>query len=78
MLMVDLIGACMCRPFALNWNPSLKGHCGNRIPAYIAIAATDILGDIMLLSLPMPMIWKLRISTANKIGLSVVFALGFL
>ena len=78
MLMAILIGTCMCRPFALNWNPALKGHCGQRIPAYIAIAATDILGDIMLLSLPMPMIWNLHASLANKIGLSVVFALGSL
>ena len=78
MLMTVLIGACMCRPFALNWNPELKGHCGARIPAYIAIAALDIFGDILILSLPMPMIWGLHTNTASKIGLSCVFALGFL
>ncbi|KAL8737568.1 MAG: hypothetical protein Q9181_001546 [Wetmoreana brouardii] len=65
-------------PFALNWNPSLKGHCGDRNAAYIAIAALDILGDALICALPMPMIWRLRTSTASKIGLSVVFALGFL
>jgi len=41
-----LIGACMCRPFALNWDTSLEGICGNRLHAYIAIAALDIFGDI--------------------------------
>lgn len=78
MLMTILIGACMCRPFAKNWNPMLNGHCGDRIPAYIAIAATDIVGDLLIVALPMPMIWKLHSTTANKIGLSAVFALGFL
>lgn len=56
----------------------LKGHCGHRIPAYTAIAALDIVGDMMILALPMPMIWNLRSSTASKIGLSFVFALGIL
>jgi len=56
----------------------LKGHCGDRIPAYISIAALDIFGDILILLLPMPMIWKLHSTRANKIGLSLVFALGFL
>ena len=76
--MTALIGACMCRPFALNWNPKLKGHCGKRIPAYIFIAALDIFGDILIVSLPMPMIWKLQSSMGSKIGLSFVFALGLL
>ncbi|KAG8526147.1 uncharacterized protein KY384_000140 [Bacidia gigantensis] len=78
MLMTILIGACMCRPFAKNWNPMLKGHCGDRIPAYIAIAALDIVGDFSIMCLPLPMIWKLHTSTTNKIGLSFVFALGTL
>ena len=76
--MTILIGACMCRPFALNWNPMLKGHCGERIPAYIAIAALDIFGDILIVLLPMPFIWNLKSSKARKTGLSFVFALGLL
>ncbi len=76
--MTVLIGACMCRPFALNWDPTIPGHCGQRIPAYIAIAALDIFGDILILALPMPMIWNLHASMSNKVGLSFVFALGIL
>ena len=68
----------MCRPFAKNWNPELKGHCGASIPAYICIAALDIFGDLMIITLPMPMIWRLHTSTSNKIGLSLIFALGIL
>lgn len=78
MLMTMLIGACMCRPFEKNWNPRLNGSCGDRIPAYIAIASLDIIGDFLIMTLPMPMIWKLQSSTANKVGLTFVFALGFL
>ena len=76
--MTILIGAAMCRPFALNWDPELKGHCGDRIPAYISIAALDIFGDLLILILPIPMIWNLHSSTLKKISLSCIFALGFL
>lgn len=76
--MTILIAACVCRPFALNWNSKLKGHCGDRNAAYIAISALDIIGDALICVLPMPMIWRLRTSTSTKFGLSAVFTLGFL
>ena len=76
--MVISIGAGLCRPFAYNWDHTINGTCGAQNPAYIAIAALDILGDIAIIVLPMPMIWKLQIGTPSKIGLSLLFALGFL
>ena len=96
--MVISIGAGLCRPFAFNWDKSISGgKCGALDPAYISIAALDIVGDAMIIgktrlrahacktcltkvssALPMPWVWKLKTSTAAKIGLSAVFALGFL
>ena len=50
MIMVISIGAGLCRPFAYNWNKSIKGgKCGELDPAYISIAALDILGDAMII-----------------------------
>ena len=49
MIMVISIGAGLCRPFAYNWDKSIPGgKCGALDPAYIAIAALDILGDAMI------------------------------
>ena len=50
MIMVISIGAGLCRPFAYNWDKSKKGGiCGKLDPAYISIAALDILGDAMII-----------------------------
>lgn len=79
MLMTIFIGVGLCRPFAYNWNRNIPGgRCGNADGAYISIAALDILGDSMIIALPMPMIWKLNAGAGTKIGLSFLFALGFL
>lgn len=78
MLMVIFIGAGLCRPFQYNWDKSIpNGHCGALDPAYISIAVLDIVGDAMIVALPMPSIWRLHTTTTTKIGLSAVFALGF-
>ena len=50
MIMVISIGAGLCRPFAYNWDKSIPGgKCGELDPAYISIAALDILGDAMII-----------------------------
>ena len=50
MIMVISIGAGLCRPFAYNWDKSIEGgRCGELDPAYISIAALDILGDAMII-----------------------------
>ncbi|KAL8726094.1 MAG: hypothetical protein Q9166_006931 [cf. Caloplaca sp. 2 TL-2023] len=77
--MVIAIGAGLCRPFAYNWDKTIEGgRCGALNAAYISIAALDILGDAMIIALPMPSVWRLQTSTATKIGLTVIFTLGLL
>ncbi|KAI7589430.1 hypothetical protein KC316_g3949 [Hortaea werneckii] len=76
--MVISIGAGLCRPFSYNWNRDQDGSCGNSVAAYISIAATDIGVDAVLITLPMPWLWRLQMATKTKIGLTVVFALAFL
>lgn len=77
--MTILIGAVLCRPFAYNWDKTIPGgKCGAQDPAYIAIAALDIVGDAAIIALPMPIVWKLRVNISTKIALSLVFAVAFL
>ena len=75
-IMVILIGAFLCRPFAFNWDKTLIGTCGQLDPAFISIAATDIIGDLMIICLPMPWVWSLNTSMHVKVGVSFVFSLG--
>ena len=65
MIMVISIGAGLCRPFAYNWDKSIKGgKCGELDPAYISIAALDIIGDAMIIG----NYRSLRISGARSLG----------
>jgi hypothetical protein len=68
----------LCRPFAANWDITIPGHCGNRNAAFVAAGALNMFTDILVLVLPIPYIWGLRLATSRKIGLTGIFSLGLL
>ncbi|OCL14689.1 hypothetical protein AOQ84DRAFT_280489, partial [Glonium stellatum] len=75
---VILCGFLLCRPFAFNWDQTIKGgHCGNQILSYILTGAFNICTDVIVLCLPLPVIWNLQMRIWNKIGLIGIFAVGF-
>lgn len=65
-----------CVPVSAIWNPSVKGRCINSDDLYLACSSFNILTDFVILGLPMPKLWKLKISTTQKIQLTITFALG--
>lgn len=68
----------LCRPFKYNWEPTLKHTCGNRVASYIGSGGLNLVTDVMVLSLPVPMVWALKIPRRNKIILFCVFGVGLL
>lgn len=68
----------LCRPFNSNWNPNVKATCGDRKGSYVAAGAMNLITDLMVLSLPVPMVWKLKIPRRNKIILFICFGMGVL
>ncbi|TGO32447.1 hypothetical protein BHYA_0316g00020 [Botrytis hyacinthi] len=76
-VMTILIAFLICRPLGYNWNlQPTAGHCGNTTSAYTAVGIVDIITDMMILLLPQPMIWRLRMPTANKIALAALMCFG--
>lgn len=74
-----LVAFVLCRPLGYNWNLlPVEGHCGNQTAAYTAIGVTDIITDVMIILLPQPVIWKLRLPTASRIALAGLLCLGLL
>ena len=65
-----------CIPLEAIWNPQVKGHCINVDDIFIVCGAFNIATDVILLSLPMPKLWKLQISRTQKAQLTVLFLLG--
>jgi hypothetical protein len=45
---------------------------------YIINGIGNMLLDIAILVLPLPTIWKLKLPTAQKVGLALIFSLGIL
>lgn len=68
----------ICRPFAAAYNPSVKGTCGNQVGSFIAIGAFNIFSDAVILTLPVPTVWRLKMKTGPKIGLTLIFLIGLL
>ncbi|KAF9873915.1 integral membrane protein [Colletotrichum karsti] len=68
-----------CDPIAMNWDATItEGTCINRPALYIATAVANIVSDIMLFALPLPIVVKLQIPRRQKIGLFFIFAVGSL
>ncbi|KAH9897419.1 hypothetical protein F4778DRAFT_743523 [Xylariomycetidae sp. FL2044] len=67
-----------CIPQAKIWDPTVAGHCMNVRALYIPAAVINLVSDIIIFLLPQKTIWGLQMSTKNKIGVSLVFTLGFL
>ncbi|KAI5919367.1 hypothetical protein F4810DRAFT_509792 [Camillea tinctor] len=66
-----------CTPYRRIWDQTIaEGKCINQKVLYIPAAIVNLITDFVVLLLPQKVIWKLQLSRRNKIGVSVVFAVG--
>lgn len=66
-----------CNPIQRSWNITITdGSCIDRPKLYIAIAALQILSDVGLIVMPIPMIYELQMPSRQKIGLLLMFVVG--
>src|SRR6266487_2297629 len=68
--------ALECAPVRRVYDRSVSGTCINLTAFWYTVAVSNILTDIVILLLPMPVIQTLRLPFTHKCGLMVVFALG--
>ena len=68
-----------CTPVAFYWDKSIEGgKCINQNQFYRWNGVANLLIDFMILSLTMPMVWRLNLGIRQKISLSSIFLLGLL
>jgi hypothetical protein len=78
-IMVVLTAFVLCQPVAFNWDNTIPGgKCADQPSAFLAIGILDLLVDLMVLVLPLPMIWSLQLPLGNKIALFAIFGVGIL
>ncbi|PBP17006.1 putative integral membrane protein [Diplocarpon rosae] len=65
-----------CLPYEKLYKPWVPGHCVNEQALIFALSITSIITDIIILSLPIPHVWRLHTTRTQKISLIVIFLLG--
>lgn len=67
-----------CHPIRLNWQvrPLPPEKCTVRIQNFYTCTVLNVVTDAALLAVPLPLLWKLRISVSKKIGLSLLLGSG--
>lgn len=61
-----------CIPIELSWR-AVPGHCIDRPKAGLAYGSMNFISDLFIFVLPMPMVWRLRLSRKGKLGVTLVF-----
>ena len=67
----------LCSPVIYEWDrTTLSGTCVN-VAAFSLIAAViNLVLNIIVIALPMPVLWKLRMPIWRKIVVTVIFGMG--
>jgi hypothetical protein len=60
----------------VNWDPTVKGHCGHGRVAYALFSIFDIITDVAIVILPLRLLARLQMEKIYKIALIGVFAFG--
>jgi len=68
----------LCLPFEKLWTPAIPGHCINIKAFWTANPALNIVFDIVIFILPIPLLWGLKLPKRQRLGLVGVFALGLI
>ncbi|KAN0113246.1 hypothetical protein V8E51_006197 [Hyaloscypha variabilis] len=82
LLILDLVGLTalvlgLCQPIAANWDDNIpNAKCLNKRVISTWITMPNIVTDILMLVLPLPIIWKLHIVKRVKLGLTFTFLVG--
>lgn len=65
-----------CTPLERIWDHTVPGTCINLTAFWYANASANIIGDFLILALPMPVVRSLQLPRRQRLGLMMVFALG--
>ncbi|PVH91113.1 hypothetical protein DM02DRAFT_479113, partial [Periconia macrospinosa] len=69
-------GIFVCTPVQKFWKPEVEGHCINKSALWLAHAMMNIITDLMIIILPMPVIRSLQLKPSQKYLLMGIFAFG--
>lgn len=65
-----------CFPLRHIWDPSVGGYCLAIPLASTILAVFNVLTDIVIISMPLPVLWKMQTANKEKIQIMGIFLLG--
>lgn len=67
-----------CHPMSAAFDPDqlFTSRCMNLQAYYRGVTASNLILDVVVLSMPLCMVWRLKLDTKQKISLSGIFLLG--
>lgn len=66
----------LCTPVSFFWNRvGDQGTCGSFLGMITTLIATNALGDLVIMVMPIPTVWSLQMKKTEKIGIISSFAL---
>ena len=66
-----------CKQIALAWDKSIEGgSCIDMVAFFRYSIIPDIITDVTMLILPLPIVWNLHASITQRVGLTVTFLTG--
>ena len=75
-LVTILVLIFQCRPINAAWNFSIEGNCVDLALGGIIVGSVNVATDFVILFLPMPLVWSLKIQNKWKVQLAGIFLLG--
>ncbi|PWY69207.1 integral membrane protein PTH11-like protein [Aspergillus sclerotioniger CBS 115572] len=76
LMTMEIVLGLECRPIEKFWNSSVEGTCFNLVAFSYFTNITNLVTDIWIFLLPLPVILRLQITKNKKIGLSFLFSVG--
>ncbi|KAL6707888.1 hypothetical protein ACN47E_003562 [Coniothyrium glycines] len=65
-----------CYPITVFIEPYYHNNCVQTVPMFLALLYTDVLADIVILVLPIPMVLSVRMETKKKLAVIAMLTLG--
>lgn len=66
----------MCRPFAYTWDKTIEGgKCGDPMISWVVTGVLNMVSDLIILTLPMPYLFRLEMPLVKRLILIAVFGI---
>ena len=76
-IIINCMTVFVCVPVQSYWEGTPGRHCLNNATGFLMAAITNILIDIIILLLPLPVLWRLQLSPTRKLAVVGLFVCGY-